>query len=217
MPRPHKRMNHTYTSEKFKSVPCVIGIDQSYKRTGISIAVNGKLKKITSVDFQKVKYKPEKRRLLREKLSKAIEVCMSHFSTDEIVVIYERIRTITQTDLLNPTYIKATGALCAVIIDTAFDYGIECWSVDTRAWKSGVLGTSKPCAIEYPGVTDPKKILDVKFIVDLGFGDDIIRYKRIKKGSNRKSKDFSYDDDAADSACIALYGFVKEPKLKKEM
>ena len=38
MPRPHKRMNHTYTSETFRSVPCIIGIDQSYKRTGISIA-----------------------------------------------------------------------------------------------------------------------------------------------------------------------------------
>ena len=54
MPRPHKRMNHTYTSETFRSVPCIIGIDQSYKRTGISIAVNGKLKKITSVDFQRL-------------------------------------------------------------------------------------------------------------------------------------------------------------------
>ena len=100
----------------------------------------------------------------------------------------------------------------AVIVDCASEFGIESWSVDTRAWKSSILGTSKPCVKVYPGVKDPKKILDVEYIVNLGFGKEISIYK----GRNKKQF-VCYNDDAADSACIALYGFVKEPKLKKEM
>ena len=45
---------------------------------------------------------------------------------------------------MNVEYLKQTGALCSAIIDTASEFGIDCWSADTRAWKASVLGTSKP-------------------------------------------------------------------------
>lgn len=193
----------------YKKVPCVIGIDQSYTRTGIAICVNGKLKKITSIDFKYIKTKTGKRFKLQEVLKKAIESCLKKFKPEEINIICERIRTFTGTDEIRPDVIKSHAQLIAYIVDTAFVYGIQTYSVDTRAWKSGVLGTCKPLIEAFEGVKDPKKIREVKYIISLGFEDQIVNYK-----NNQKKK--YYDDDAADAACIALYGFVRVPKCKKE-
>ena len=59
MPRKEKAQEKARNS--FKKVPCVIGFDQSYTRTGISIAVNGKLKKVTSEPFKGLTNKSLKR------------------------------------------------------------------------------------------------------------------------------------------------------------
>lgn len=198
--------------EPYRIKHCVIALDQSYARTGIAIAVDGNLKVIKSIDFKHVKTKTSKRNLLRKTLSNAIITCLKKYSSSEINVIFERVRTFTGSDILNVNYIKETGALCASIIDTATEFGIECWSADTRAWKSSVLGTSKPSTEPYPGVKDPKKILDVKFIVELGYGDAI----SIRRGHGNKGF-AKYDDDAADAACIALYGFKIKNTLQKEV
>ena len=48
----------------------VIGIDQSYKNTGVSIAVDGELKNVTSIWLEKLKTNSEKRLLLRHRLNK---------------------------------------------------------------------------------------------------------------------------------------------------
>lgn len=197
--------------EQYEKKKCVIGIDQSYTRTGISIAVDGELKKITSIDFKHVKTKTAKRNKLRKFIENALIVCTGKYGED-VSVIFERIRTFTQTEILSVSYIKETGALCSVIIDIATEYGIKAWSVDTRAWKSSILGTSKPSTVPYEGVKDPKKINDVKFIVELGYGKEISIFK-----GPAKNQFVCYNDDAADSACIALYGFVKNPKLKREI
>lgn len=197
--------------ELYKIKRCVIALDQSYARTGIAIAVDGKLKKIKSIDFKRVHNKTNKRNLLRETLRNAINSCLKKFDASEINVIFERIRTFTQSDIMNVEYLKQTGALCSAIIDTASEFGIDCWSADTRAWKASVLGTSKPSMEPYRGVTNPNKILDVKFIVELGYGEMISIYR------GKSGKQFAkYDDDAADAACIALYGFKIQNTLRKE-
>lgn len=192
--------------------PCVIALDQSYTRTGIAIAINGKLKVIKAIDFKHVKTKTAKRNLLRKTLTNAIISCLKKYNSNEINVVFERIRTFTQSDILNVEYLKQTGALCAVIVDTASEFGIESWSADTRAWKSSVLGSSKPSIEPYPGVKDPKKIREVKYIVELGYGD-MIKIYRGKDGRTFAK----YDDDAADAACIALYGFHDKNTLRKEI
>ena len=194
---------------EYKHHKCVIGIDQSYKRTGISICVDGKLKKIKSITLKKG-IKSQKRRAIQKGLQSALQACCDKYGSDNVVVIFERIRTFTESSIMNPSYLKAVGGLCATIIDTAYDYGVESWSVDTRAWKNGILGTSKPLVEPMRGVKDPKKIREVKYIISLGFEQEISVYK----GHGTQFQ--SYDDDAADSACIALYGFVKKPLLKRE-
>ena len=188
----------------FHEVPCVIGIDQSYTQTGISICVNGKLKKVTSIKFKHEFNKTQKRLKVQEVVEKAIESCLKNFNVDQVVIIVERIRTYTAGDNLRPDFLKSQGALIATITDTAYRYGIKVYSVDTRCWKSAVLGTSKPIFEPIAGVSDPQKFGSVRKVIDLGFEEAIT----IRRSRNSRVR---LDDDAADSACIALYGFTGYP------
>lgn len=206
---PFKRTNGNGDS-KFKPKPCIIGIDQSYSRTGISIAVEGKLKIVSSIDFKNVQTKTAKRLLLQERLRQAIKSCMKKFSIVEIAVICERLRTFTAGDEIRPSVIKPGAAMIAYIVDTAMEYDIETWSVDTRAWKSAILGSSKPIFEPIEGVKDPQKFGSVRKVIELGFEESLRRCRK-------NGVFYCYDDDAADSACIALYGFVSRPALLKEV
>lgn len=194
---------------EFKQRKCIIGVDQSYVRTGISIAVDGKLKKVTSINFKNYKDKTPKRDLLRTKLTSCVNKCISKYGKENVCIICERIRTFTSSTDIRPTVIKAAAALTSVIVDVGYHLGIETYSVDTRAWKCAVLGTSK-MAEPIEGVKNPNKFGSVRKVIELGF-EDSIWIKGRKKGT------FSYDDDAADSACIALYPFyAKNHLLLKE-
>lgn len=206
---PFKRTNGKADSP-YKYRPCVIAVDQSYARSGIAIAVDGILKVVTSVDFKLVKTKTAKRLLLKEKVEQAIKTCLKKFEPDEIVVLCERVRTFTASNEIRPEVIKSHGALVAYIVDTAAQYGIEVWSSDTRAWKTGVLGTSKPSFEPIQGVTNPQKYGAVHKMIELGFDAAIRRYKGVQRTV------WTYDDDAADAGCIALYAFTLRPKLKRE-
>lgn len=198
------RKNRQYQGQK-----CIIGLDQSYKRTGISIAVNGQLKKVSCIEFQYVKTKTEKRLLLAKVLEKAIKSCLKKYPPEDIAIVCERIRTYTAGFDLRPDYLKTTGALIAYIVDTGYKYDITTYSIDTRAWKSAVLGSSKPIFPPVEGVKDPQKFGSVAYIIKLGFEDAI-------RGKSNRNKYFM-NDDAADGACIALSPFRANPdKFTKE-
>ena len=201
--------NATKKDRQYQGQRCIIGLDQSYKRTGISIAVNGKLKKVTSIDFKGVKSKTAKRLLLSEKLDKAIKSCLKKYKPEDIAIVCERIRTFTSSYDIRPDYMKSTGALIAYIVDTGFKYGITTYSIDTRAWKSAVLGSSRPIFPPVPGVKDPQKFGSVAYIMKLGFEDNL------RSKSNRNK--YYMDDDMADGACIALSPFkANKNKFLKE-
>lgn len=196
----------------------VIGIDQSYKNTGISIAVDGKLKNVSSIWLDKLKSNSERRRELRLRLSKVFKkmALKSALASCELVIIIERIRLQSQ-GFLNMDYIKSIGALNSIIVDTANEYDIPVYSVDTRSWKAQVVGTSKPMKNKY-GVPE-EKWPTMKHVWSLGWKD-----KLMYKVSNQCKKNvyvvdgikYRWNDDAADSACIALYGFSKNQKLEEE-
>lgn len=194
----------------WKTPKIVIGIDESYTRTGISLAYKGKLIKVSSVEFKECRSKTEKRRKLANVLKKYIENSLKKATPEEIIIVCEKIRTFSSPGLdafmkeapvLSPKYIKATGALITVLVDTAFDYGIKVYSVDTRSWKSVVLGTSKPLIEPFEVEVNPQKIRAIRYIINQGFEESLKVY-------GKKDKVFvGYNDDAADSACIALYPF----------
>ena len=190
----------------FEEVPCIIGIDQSYTRTGIAVATKGKVRKAFSIDFKGTKTKTQKRLLLQSTLRKVIEMCLRKYSNSEITIIAEKIRTFTESDSLRIEVIKAHSALMAYIVDTAAEYGIKVYSVDTRAWKSRVLGSSKPIFEPLEGVENPQKFGSVRKAIKLGFGEQM-------KVKSCKTRSFRYNDDMADAICISLYGFSGHPYI----
>lgn len=193
----------------------VIGIDQSYNRTGISISADGKLLKVKSIDFAKCKDNTEKRNKLRKTLNKVSNSASA--KGIEVICVIERIRLRSQ-GFLNIDYIKSIGALNSVIIDTMSEMNIPVYSVDTRCWKSQVVGTSKPKKNKF-GVPD-EKWPTVKWCIDKGFEFAILKevQGRREKGTFTKNGvKYEYDNDASDSAAISQFYFVGDRnKLKKE-
>ncbi len=187
----------------------VIGVDQSYTRTGISIAADGKLLKVTSIDYKGCTIKSTKRKELSKVLSRVIE--LNQHKASEMVILCERIRTFSHSGkrhkdeqsgmFISTNYIKATGALIATLVDIAYEYGIDVYSVDTRSWKSKIVGS-------IGRIKGDPKLATINHVKGLGFNLSSV---------NRKGK-VIHDDDAADSACIALYGFLPSDKqvLMKE-
>jgi hypothetical protein len=193
----------------------VIGIDQSYTRTGISVCIDGKLKLVSSIDFKGLKSHIEKRKEVKKVLTTLLTKGAKKGL--RMAVICERIRTFNKAQSkgknkngfggLNPDYLKMTGALIATITDTAAEFGVKTYSVDTRSWKSKIVGNSKAKIIN--GKRDAK-IETVNFIQN--------KYKiNLFIRTNKNGVDL-FNDDAADSACIALYGFINkaDQKLKLE-
>lgn len=208
-----KECNERYCMLPYKTI--VIGIDQSYNRTGISISADGNLLKVKSVDFAKCKNNTEKREILRKKLEK-VSISVSKKGINVICVI-ERIRLRSQ-GFLNIDYIKSIGALNSVIVDVMTKMNIPVYSVDTRCWKAQVVGTSKPMKNKF-GVPD-EKWPTVKWVISKGFRKSILREVegRREKGTFRKGGfKYEYDNDAADSAAISMFYFVGDKgKLKIE-
>lgn len=181
----------------------VIGVDQSYSRCGISIAADGKLLKVTSTSFKGCTSKSAKRKHLANIIQRAIS--QNAAKAKLVTIIVERIRTFSgggKESFLSMGYIKATAALIATIVDVAEEHGVKVWSVDTRSWKAQVVGSSKR-------VKGDPKLLTVVYVEGLGF--DLTTY-------NRKGIANGKDNDAADSACIALYAYVPKDRrsLKRE-
>ena len=144
---------------------------------------------------------------------------MNQHKASQLVVIVERIRQFSG-GTLSMDYIKSTGALIGCIVDTAAEYGIPVYSADTRSWKSQVVGTSVPKANSFN--VDPKKWPTIEYLLrrrsDVRESDILVPVgKRSKKFAKKLGgTKYCYNDDAADSACIALYGFCKGRNLKRE-
>lgn len=162
----------------------VIGVDASYTRTGIGVAEDNELLLIRSIKFKGLEQKTEKRAKLRKRLKWYIK----QYKPDMIIIERTRQFSQGQNPFIAMPMIKAGVQLLTVVIDVAFMYGVKVYSVDTRSWKSQVVGTSKP-------KNGDKKLPTMEFVESLGF-------------------EVNGDDDAADAGCMALYGFIPASKQK---
>lgn len=200
---------------KMKYKTLAIGIDQSYKNTGISFSADGKLIKVNSLYLEKYKTNSQKRRALRRTLKKVGKITTKN--SINVVCVIERIRLRSQ-GFLNIDYIKSIGALNACIVDVMSEFGIEVYSVDTRCWKSQVVGTSKPMKNIF-GVPD-EKWPTVKWCISKGFEDSILNVVEGRRNKGTFIRDgikYEYNNDASDSAAISQFYFVGDKsKLKIE-
>ena len=196
----------------------VVGIDQSYKDTGISMSMNGHIKTIGHCFTANLCNNSLKRQKLNMRLLEVLEkVSKLSIKYDaDVMVVIERIRLQSQ-GFINIDYIKSIGALNAMIVDTCMKYNFKVYSVDTRAWKSAVVGTSKEKQNKY-GI-DPKKWPTILWLINKGFEESIKEEVsgRKKKGVIEKNGErFTYNDNAADSAAISLFPFKGSNDLLKE-
>lgn len=202
----------------------VIGIDQSYTRTGITVLCDKEIFEMYSIDFKGCKTNTDKRRVLKNQLINIFEKIKEELDEYTPDVIIERIRLKSQ-GFLSENYIKATGALVATIIDIADTYyACPVYSVDTRAWKSAIVGSSKP--LNNPYGINPEKYRTILYLRDKGLlrciaeeykgnGEKGVIWanRRIAEGRKEKVR-IKINDDLADSYCIALYGFLPKSKQK---
>lgn len=200
----------------------VIGIDQSYKCTGIT-AIKDKTEILYMDGIKLEQYEDNtERRILLKKEIKNILFRFKHIYDDsEMIIIVERIRLRSQ-GVLSEAYIKSIGALVSVIIDTAKQYNVPVYSVDTRSWKSQVVGTSKP--FDNPYGINKEKYPTILYIKSKGLLNRIIEpYNgKGKKGIvnvkiNGKKVPCKINDDIADSYCICQYGFLPKSKQKLKL
>lgn len=197
----------------------VIGIDQSYKNTGISLVADGTLKDVRSLYLDKCQSNSKRREVLRVHLDKLLRLAST--KAERVVCMVERTRIHGgSTSFINIDAIKAMGALTATIVDVCAIYDVAVFSVDTRCWKSQVVGTSKGQSNRY-GVPE-EKWPTVRWVISQGFRDKIVEDwtdQKRSKGSwtDSKGKKWHYNDDAADSAGIAMFWSVGDHnKLKEE-
>lgn len=192
-----------------------IGIDQSYKNCGVSVSADGQLLKVTHIKLEQCRTNTDRRRLLKTYLDNMLKAITS--KADSIICIIERIRLHSQ-GFLNIDYIKSMGALNAVIIDIMDEYDIPVYSVDTRCWKSQVIGTSKP---KDNNLGVPKeKYPTVEWCIEQGFENSVLRTvkgRKVKGTFVRNGIRYMYDNDACDSSAISMFYFVGDKeKLKQE-
>lgn len=187
----------------------VIGLDQSYTDTGLCIAVSGVPKYAESISFGEAKSKTEKRKAIIRRLEAII---LRYKDLYDIEVVIEAIRLFSGSEPhISTSYILSTAAMVGSIVDLADKYNVGVFWVETRSWKKYVLGSSKPSGKKLLGVKDIKKVDSVLYALSLGFKDSI-SYK-VERGKNKGQ--IRYNDNIADSICIAIAGFNK--KISKRL
>lgn len=202
----------------------VIGIDQSYADSGIAVVCNGELKSVTECKPASAATNTECRALLKKKLIRIFSMMQrkaEQLDNCEVICIIERIRLQSakpgEQHFLNLNYIKGIGALNALIVDTAHEYGISVYSVDTRSWKVQVIGSSKPQKNVF-GFAE-EKWPTIVWCVERGYEKFIIENvspRKKKAVVERDDQRFTYNDNKADAIGIAMYGFINPANQKLE-
>lgn len=202
----------------------VIGVDQSYADSGIAVACNGSLMSVTDCKPKASASNTERRKQLANKLDVIFDKMhkkAERLGECEVVCIIERIRLQSakpgEQHFLNINYIKGIGALNAVIVDVAAKHGIKVYSVDTRSWKSRVIGTSSPGSNCYGFPNE--KWPTIEWCVKHGYSWMIAEEVSPRKKNGVVERDgerWTYNDNKADAIGIAMYGFVAGQKLEEE-
>lgn len=141
--------------------------------------------------------------------------------SSDVIVITERISIRESKGGLSQSYVKSTAALIATIIDICDLYRVSVYSVDSRSWKSQIVGTNEKKANKF-GIP-PEKYPTIEYIRQIGLlnriVDDCVGKKKngviwARERATGVRKKVHVNDNLADSYCIAKYGFLPKEKQK---
>ena len=193
-----------------------IGVDQSYKRTGVSMSVDGRLLHIKSIELAKFT-KHKARMLVSAEVRRAAYAALN--SAEHVIIILERIRMFSQQFVSMP-YILSMGMMNGAVYDALASQfqneiessRLEIATVETRAWKRAVVGTTKGAPNDY-GVPDNKWPTIEWLLSNYPDFESLIMHESKSKRNTKSNFEidgtlYEYDDDAADSACMSLFPFM---------
>lgn len=203
----------------------IVGVDESYKNTGISVTYGNPFSSYDtifcdSIGISEHKDKNDYRVNVLDYLTKLLQDYSEEMHNGSIcnLVVVERIRQFSK-GFISMDYIKSMGALIAYIVEAADQHSMQTYSVDTRCWKSTVVGSSQKLINSYN--VAPEKFQTVEYVVKHGMKEFIFEeiseksgIKELKKKNPHNvfksvtSKYIHVDDDRADSICISRFPFV---------
>lgn len=208
----------------------ILGVDESYKNTGLSITYGNPFYKYETIDCMSLdssicKDKNEYRVALMDTICKLLKEYKDEMNgCIGTYTVVERIRQFSK-GFISMDYIKGMGALIAYIVEASCMFRIPTFSVDTRCWKSTVVGSSQKLLNSYN--VAPEKFQTVEYVLKNGMKylifselEEATGKKELKKKNPHnvfKSVSGRYihvDDDKADSICISRFPFVAMEKGK---
>lgn len=174
----------------------VIGIDQSYKKTGVAVYIyNSETKK--GRFWHTYAITPNKRAKARKRavIAASVEGLLRLLRRKcvDVWICFERPRLFSKGHI-SSSYLLSIGALNGAIVDVAGTREVPCYSVDTRAWRRAAVGTCKRKDND-KGIP-PEKYYTVKHFCKTGYKRRLIR--RAADGSK------IFEHDIADAMGIAV-------------
>ena len=201
----------------------VLGVDESYKNTGLSITYGNPFYKhetigCISLNEKQCRDKNEYRVMLMDTICKLLKEYKNEMNgCIGACTVVERVRQFSR-GFISIDYIKSMGALIAYIIEASSQFVMPTFSVDTRCWKSTVVGNSKPMTNSYH--VAPEKYPTLDYVVKHGMkgfvfnevseteGKKLLSHKNSKNiFKSASGKYVRVDDDKADSICISRFIF----------
>lgn len=202
----------------FLNCKAVIGIDESYTNTGISLCID---KKVITVKSLITRTKNDMRLYVQNEISNLAHIANWDYNIHhtEMAVVFERVRLFSSS-FISTQYMLSMSYLNGAIIMKAIEEEIPCYSIDTKCWKSHVVGSSKPQENKY-GV-DPKKFITLDYCMkNPELKKYVVEYEENERKQKKcyKAKDGKYvrfNDNLADAICISLSPWYAPAKSFKE-
>lgn len=216
----YQELKHNQNNKMF-----IVGVDESYKNTGVSVTYGNPFSGYDtifcdSIGINEYKDKNDYRVNVLDYLTRLLQDYSEEMRNSSIcnLVVVERIRQFSK-GFISMDYIKSMGALIAYIVEAANQHSMQTYSVDTRCWKSTVVGSSQKLINSYN--VAPEKFQTVEYVVKHGMKEFIFEeisekagIKELKKKNphnvfkSATGKYIHVDDDKADSICISRFPFV---------
>jgi hypothetical protein len=181
----------------------VIGIDQSYTNSGITVIRDGKITQ--SFSLERIKAEPRieyRQRLLVEifKITNAFEFATQSFhETRGEIFIYTETNNYQQR-----TAIVSATEIITSLEDLAWDRDYTFKTITATQWQSNIGRHRYPVKM-FKDERKPKKMPVIK-IIEEEYGIDCKLYKNGEIKKDAKGLIW-YNDDKADSVGIALFGW----------
>lgn len=196
----------------------IIGIDESYANTGIALNIRGKVVMTKSLlSESKNEMRLEVQSAIRELNWMAQELYA--IPQVKIAIVFERVRLFSNS-FISTQYMVSMSYLNGAIIMEGARLNVPCFSVDTKCWKSHVVGSSKGKENKY-GVEE-KKFPTLNWCMHNGYKDFVVEYEKNEKKQKKcyKTKDgrfARFNDNVADAIAISVFYFKISEKDREKL